>query len=125
MALKEKYQEVINLAQTNGVSDLQVNEQNQVLYVSGTAASDAVKQQIWSAYQKIDPDMRAGDMVLDIAVSESPGQSTYTVKSGDSLSKIATQYPNLTWQEIFQANKDQISDPDLIHPGQVLKIPAK
>ena len=125
MALKEKYQEVINLAQTNGVSDLQVIEQNQVLYVSGTVASDAEKQQIWSAYQKIDPDMRAGDMVLDISVAESPGQSTYTVKSGDSLSKIATQYPNLTWQEIFQANKDQISDPDLIHPGQVLKIPTK
>lgn len=125
MALKEKYQEVINLAQTNGVSDLKVNEQNQVLYVSGTAASEDVKQRIWSVYQKIDPDMRAGDMVLDIAVSENPNQQTYTVKSGDSLSKIATQYPDLTWQEIFQANKDQISDPDLIHPGQVLKIPAK
>ena len=125
MALKEKYTEVINLAEQSGVSDLKINEQNNVLYVSGTAASDDVKQKIWSAYQRIDPDMRAGDMVLDIQVTENPNQQTYTVKSGDSLSKIAGNYPGITWQEIFQANKDQISNPDLIHPGQVLKIPAK
>lgn len=125
MALKEKYNEVINLAEQSGVSDLKINEQNNVLYVSGTAASDDVKQKIWSAYQRIDPDMRAGDMVLDIQVTENPNQQTYTVKSGDSLSKIAGSYPGITWQEIFQANKDQISNPDLIHPGQVLKIPAK
>lgn len=125
MALKEKYNEVINLAEQSGVSDLKINEQNNVLYVSGTAASDDVKQKIWSAYQRIDPDMRAGDMVLDIQVTGNPNQQTYTVKSGDSLSKIAGNYSGITWQEIFQANKDQISNPDLIHPGQVLKIPAK
>lgn len=125
MALKEKYTEVLNLAEQNGVSDLKINEQNNVLYVSGTAPSDDAKQKIWSAYQRIDPDMRAGDMVLDIQVAEDAGQQTYTVKSGDSLSKIAGNYPGITWQEIFQANKDQISNPDLIHPGQVLKIPSK
>jgi len=125
MAIRDKYNEVINLAETSGVTDLKINEQNNVLYVSGTASSDDVKQKIWSAYQRIDPDMRAGDMVLDIAVSANPNQQTYTVKSGDSLSKIAGNYQGITWQEIFQANKDQISDPDLIHPGQVLKIPVK
>jgi nucleoid-associated protein YgaU len=124
MALREKYNEVINLAQSNGVSDLKVNEQNNVLYVSGSASSDEVKRKIWAAYEKIDPDMRAGDMVLDISVTATPGQQTYTVKSGDSLSKIAGNYSGITWQQIFEANKDQISDPNLIHPGQVLKIPA-
>jgi nucleoid-associated protein YgaU len=124
MALKEKYTEVINLAEQSGVSDLKINEQNNVLYVSGTATSDDVKQKIWSAYQRIDPEMRSGDMVLDIQVTENPNQQTYTVKSGDSLSKIAGNYRGITWQEIFQANKDQISDPDLIQPGQVLKIPV-
>lgn len=125
MAIKEKYNEVINLAQTNGVSDLKVNEQNNVLYLSGTALSEDVKRKIWAAYERIDPDMRSGDMVLDIAVTTNPNQQTYTVKSGDSLSKIAGNYTGLTWQEIFEANKDQISNPDLIHPGQVLKIPSK
>ena len=125
MAIREKYSEVIKLAESSGVSDLKVNEQNNVLYVSGTASSDEAKRKIWAAYEKIDPDMRSGDMVLDIKVTETPGQQTYTVKSGDSLSKIAGNYSGLTWQEIFEVNKDTISDPNLIHPGQVLKIPAK
>ncbi|HUH32364.1 MAG TPA: LysM peptidoglycan-binding domain-containing protein [Daejeonella sp.] len=125
MAIKEKYNEVITLAQTSGVSDLKVNEQNNVLYVSGTASSEDVKKKIWAAYERIDPDMRAGDMVLDISVTATAGQQTYTVKSGDSLSKIAGNYDGITWQQIFEANKDQISNPDLIHPGQVLKIPSK
>jgi nucleoid-associated protein YgaU len=51
---------------------------------------------------------------------------TYTVVGGDSLSKIAKHfYGNANrWREIFEANRDQISNPDLIKPGQVLKIPA-
>jgi nucleoid-associated protein YgaU len=52
---------------------------------------------------------------------------SYTVVSGDSLSKIAKKfYGNASaWNKIFQANKDTISNPDLIRPGQVLRIPAK
>lgn len=51
---------------------------------------------------------------------------TYTVVSGDTLSKIAKQfYGNANrWHDIFDANRDQISNPDLIRPGQVLKIPV-
>ena len=51
---------------------------------------------------------------------------TYTVKSGDSLSAIARQeYGDASaWRRIYEANRDQISDPDMIHPGQELKIPA-
>ena len=52
---------------------------------------------------------------------------SYTVVAGDSLSKIAKKfYGNANaWNRIFQANKDKISNPDLIRPGQVLRIPAK
>ena len=51
---------------------------------------------------------------------------TYTVVSGDSLSKIAKrEYGDAQqWRKIYDANRDQISNPDLIHPGQVLKIPS-
>lgn len=51
---------------------------------------------------------------------------TYTVVSGDSLSRIAKrEYGDATlWPRIFDANRDQIKNPDLIHPGQVLKIPS-
>ena len=50
----------------------------------------------------------------------------YTVQSGDSLSKIAQQQygDGKKWRAIFEANRDQISNPELIHPGQVLKIPT-
>ncbi|MEP6940067.1 MAG: LysM peptidoglycan-binding domain-containing protein [Rudaea sp.] len=51
---------------------------------------------------------------------------TYTVVAGDSLSKIAKKfYGNANaWKQIFEANRDKISNPDMIHPGQVLSIPA-
>ena len=52
---------------------------------------------------------------------------TYVVQKGDSLSKIAKhEYGNANdWRKIFEANRDIIKDPDLIHPGQTLKIPAE
>ena len=51
----------------------------------------------------------------------------YTVVKGDSLSKIARRFYGDTdeWRRIYEANKDQISNPDLIHPGQTIRIPAK
>ena len=52
--------------------------------------------------------------------------STYTVVAGDSLSKIAKKlYGDANqWKKIFEANRDVIKNPDLIHPGQVFKIPG-
>jgi nucleoid-associated protein YgaU len=57
--------------------------------------------------------------------STAPAQ-TYTVVKGDTLSKIAKDFLGNAnrWREIFDANRDQISNPDLIRPGQVLKLPA-
>jgi nucleoid-associated protein YgaU len=56
---------------------------------------------------------------------DQPIQREYTIKSGDSLSKIAKQYYGSAadWEKIYQANKDQIKNPNLIHPGQKIKIP--
>lgn len=123
MALQDKYATLIQQATSAGVSGLQVVEQNNVLYVTGTAPSSAVKDQIWSTYEKLDPEMRSGDMVLNISVAEGAEQE-YEVKAGDSLSKIAKNYPGLTWQKIYEANKDQIKNPDIIQPGWKLKIPS-
>lgn len=123
MALQDKYATLIQQATGAGVTGLQVVEQNNVLYVTGTAPSSAVKDQIWGTYEKLDPEMRSGDMVLNISVAEGAEQE-YEVKSGDSLSKIAKNYPGLTWQKIYEANKDQIKNPDIIQPGWKLKIPS-
>ncbi len=55
----------------------------------------------------------------------SGGPRTYVVKRGDSLSKIAKQmYGDMKlWKKIYEANRDKIKNPDLIHPGQELIIP--
>lgn len=60
------------------------------------------------------------------ASAPATGVQTYTVVPGDSLSKIAKQvYGNANdWKRIFDANRDQLSDPDRIRPGQILTIPT-
>jgi nucleoid-associated protein YgaU len=123
MALQDKYQELVQYASGNGVTNLSVVEQEGVLYVTCTAPTNQVKDQIWQIYEKIDPEMRSGDMVLNVTVDQSVPE-TYVVKSGDNLSKIAKNYSGVTWKAIYEANRDQLNDPDKIFPGQVLKIPV-
>ena len=121
--LRDKYQSLIAMAESNGVADLNIQEQDNVLHIHGTAPSEAVKQQLWDEYSRLDPDMRSGDVVMNLEVAAG-SEVFYTVVAGDSLSKIATKYPGVTWQKIFEANRDQIKNPDLIHPGQKLRIPS-
>jgi len=128
MATRDKYQSLIDLANQSGVSNLQVSEEGDVLHVSGTASSEEAKQKLWDEYNRIDPDMRSGDLVLSVEVGGGGGEGggeTYTVKSGDTLSKIGSHH-GVAWREIYEANKDVIGgDPDKIHPGQTLRIPRK
>lgn len=123
MDLKQKYNDLITYASQPLVQGLSIREENNVLYISGKAGK-AVKEKLWDMYSNIDPDMRAGDMVLDIQEEEGSNNSqTYEIKAGDSLSKIAQKYPHMTWQKIYDANKDTISDPNKIYPGQKIRIP--
>lgn len=122
MALQDKYAQLIQYASGNGVTNLSVVEQDGVLYVTCTAPSNQAKDELWKIYETIDPEMRSGDLVLNVTVDQSAVQ-TYEVKPGDNLSKIAGKYSGISWKDIFEANKDVIKDPDKIFPGQVLKIP--
>lgn len=63
----------------------------------------------------------------DTVPADTPAGTTYTVQKGDTLSAIAQQHYGKAsrWHAIFEANRDQLEDPDLIHPGQVLKLPAE
>ena len=121
MNLQDKYSALINYARQADVDNLSVREQDGVLNVSGSAPA-SVKDRIWDIYGQIDPDMRAGDMVLNIQETERKEQ-VYEIKSGDSLSKIAGKYPGMTWQKIYKANKDTIKTPAKIFPGQKIKLP--
>ena len=127
MKLQQKYEELIRAAKSSGVENLQVREQENVLYIDGQAPSQDVKQHLWDVYGKIDPNFRSADVVMNIAVSPrtpAPAMQEYEVVKGDNLTKIGKRY-GLSWKEIYEANKNIISDPDLIQPGWKLKIPHK
>lgn len=85
MALQDKYKQLIDAAKTAGVSGLQVREQNNVLYIDGTTSSGQVKDNLWNVYNKIDPDFRAGDLILNIDASAAAG----------TKAKVTTQSSNL------------------------------
>jgi nucleoid-associated protein YgaU len=129
MALREKYDHAIQTAK-NFRMDGSAQEKDGKLQFNGTVSSEAEKNAIWDALKTV-PDWR-NEVVADIKVSpkaaDAPPTSmkTYTVKAGDTLSKIARDYLGDAneYMRIFNANKDQLSDPDKIKPGQVLKIPA-
>jgi len=122
MSLQEKYQPLIDMANSAGISGLNITEGDGFIKIEGSAPSAEVKQQLWDEYGRIDPDYRSGDLVLNITAPEA-AENTYTVQSGDSLSKIGSKY-GVSWQKIFEANRDKISDPDKIYPGQELTIPS-
>jgi nucleoid-associated protein YgaU len=99
-------------------------ERDGKLYFKGTVNTQEEANKIWDAIKTI-PDW-PNEVVADIkATGAAPAQTTYTVKPGDSLSKIAKELLGNAnaYHDIFNANRDQLSDPDKIQPGQVLKIP--
>jgi nucleoid-associated protein YgaU len=123
MVLQQKYQELVNTAKSSGTANLKVREQNNVLYIDGEVPSEDAKQKLWDLYNKIDPDYRSGDLVMNLTVAGG-APTEYEVVKGDSLSKIGKKF-GIAWKEIYEANKNIISNPDLIQPGWKLKIPQK
>src|SRR5690606_2451791 len=123
-ALREKYTSLIQQLNSLGVAGLDIREQDNVLYIDGITASESDKENIWDTYNLIDPEYRSGDLVLNLAVSANSAEEEYEVKSGDNLTNIGRQY-GISWKEIFENNKDIISNPDLIQPGWKLRIPRK
>ncbi|MEQ1675918.1 MAG: SH3 domain-containing protein [Chitinophagaceae bacterium] len=86
MLVQNKYQGLINAATISGVADLQVREENGVLYIDGQAPTGAVKDMLWSEYDKIDPNFLSGDLVMNINVT-----STAPV----TKAKVTTEKSNL------------------------------
>lgn len=86
MALQDKYAELISKANSLGITNLSVKEQNNVLYIDGEVPNGESKDQLWSVYNKIDPDFRSGDLILNVNVSPNAPSSKY---------KVITQSTNL------------------------------
>lgn len=86
MALQDKYRQLVDAATASGVTALQVREQDSILYIDGEAPSGDVKDKLWDIYGKIDPDFRAGDVVMNINVS---------AMAVGSRAKVTTEKSNL------------------------------
>jgi len=126
MGLRDKYAYAIQTAK--GKFDGSAQEKDGKLYFTGTVKSDAEANEIWNAIKTI-PDWRT-DIIADIKVVAPPAAAaaaakTYTVKAGDTLSAIAkAQLGDANaYMKIFDVNKDQLTDPNKIKPGQVLRLP--
>lgn len=127
--LKGKYQSVLQLIQNEGVSVQNLHQQDGKLFIKGLAPSLEAANKVWDEIKRINPALN--DIIADFPVDVSLQQQhsdvrTYKVRTGDTLSKISQQvYGSANqYMKIFEANRDQLSDPDKIRVGQELKIPA-
>src|SRR5262245_52462407 len=119
--LKQKYQTVLNTIEQQNVRLQNLHVEGDKLVIKGTAPSQQAKDAIWNQIKLTDPDN--SDLMADITV-EAPQQraaavggatsagQTYTVKSGDTLSKISQQFygSSSEYMRIFYANRDKLSD---------------
>jgi nucleoid-associated protein YgaU len=131
MGLRDKYNQAIQVAKGFGMEG-QAEERDGKLYFKGTTKTQDEANKIWDAIKTVADWPK--EIVADIQASAKAGAatasapaagSTYTVVQGDTLSKIAQELLGKAsaYTKIFEANRDQLSDPDKIKPGQVLKIP--
>ncbi len=124
MAVKAKYQAVLDLGQTLNIQNGDVQEENGLLKVVGTANTPYEKNLLWDKIKEIGGE-NPTDIMANIAVADATVFHRHTVKSGETLGKIALQYYGKAakYNDIFKANSDILKNPDLIHPDQELIIP--
>ena len=123
--LKEKYNSVLELGKSLNVKAGDIQEEGGKLKLKGVALYQHDKDLLWDAIKSV-PGWE-NEVVADVKVENHDIYGIYTVKSGDNLSKISKKYlddPN-RYKDIFNLNKDILKNPDLIQPGQKLKIPNK
>jgi nucleoid-associated protein YgaU len=123
MALADKYGDVLGLAQQLGVKDGNWKEEGGKIKLWGKTQYQLDANLLWDKIKE-----HSGwenEVVADIQASDTSVFGKYTVKSGDTLSAISKKFLGSAnrYMDIFNANKDQLSDPDKIKVGQTLTIP--
>ena len=132
--LTNKYRSVIDgITQEPGAQLQNVNIENGKLLIRATVPSDAANNRVWDKIKQVDPgysDLTAnitsqGQTDTQESTRSRSAEQTYTVQSGDTLSKISKHFYGdaSQYQRIFEANRDKLNNPDQIAVGQVLTIP--
>ena len=139
--LKTKYAAVLDTIKQKGVVLAHLNMQDDKLFMEGAAPSEDIKNDVWNQIKAVDATY--SDLICNLTVDSSlpqpaaPAPSpeaapeaaaprTYTVKPGDTLSGIAKEFygHGSEYMKIFNANKDKLTNPDVIRDGEELVIPA-
>lgn len=122
--VKAKYQSVLDLGEELKIQNGDVKEENGQLHIHGTANTQYEKNLLWDKIKEIGGE-NPSDLVADIKVADTSVYARHTVSSGESLNKIAKHYYKdpMKYNAIFEANRDKLDNPDMIHPGQDLVIP--
>jgi nucleoid-associated protein YgaU len=119
-ALKRKYQPVLDVLAKEDATIDAVDLAGEQLHIKATVVSDASKNHVWDAIKAVDPNYT--DLKHEITIAQ--GEQTYTVKPGDSLSKISKLYYGDANAYMKIAKANDLADPDKIKVGQQLRIPA-
>ena len=124
MSLQVKYSPVLALAQELKLQSLDVKEEAGKLKLSGTANTQYEKNKIWDKIKEVGGEGQT-EVNADIKVLNTEYFHLHTVENGESLSKISKHYYKDAnkYMQIFNANKDQLTNPDMIKVGQKIKIP--
>lgn len=124
MSAQQRYQPVLSLAQQLNMQDTRVEEKDGKLNVWGTVETQYEKNKLWDEIKRIGGEQPV-DLMADIKVNNNDYYHKHTVQSGESLSKIAGHYYEdvMKYNQIFEANRNILKDPDMIQPGQELVIP--
>ena len=134
--LRQKYSSVLTTADQQQIQFHHLHVEDNKLFIKGTAPSEDAKNKFWDQIKLVNPN--ADDITVDINVDASRAQAatvgggsqggqTYTVKAGDTLTKISKQFygDSNEYMRIFYANRETLKDPDKIQAGQELRIPAE
>lgn len=127
--LKGKYQTALTVADQQHIQFTDLHVEDGKLIIRGVAPSEDAKNAFWDQVKLADANF--SDLVADLSVTEQAQENqaqqgeTYTVQSGDTLSKIAKHFYGDAneYMRIFYANRDQLDDPNKIQVGQELTIP--
>lgn len=124
MSAKEKYQSVLELGEKLQIQNGNVTMDGDTLKIKGEAKTQYEKNLLWDEIKAVGGD-NPSDILANITVADESVYHRHTVQKGESLSKIAKHYYGdpMKYKQIFEANTNILSNPDLIHPDQELVIP--
>ena len=123
MALKDKYKELLDLAARLPVRSMEVKEEAGKLHINGSTTYQLDKNLLWGKIKSYEN--WGNEVAADIRIEQTDILGVYTVQGGDTLSKIAKIFLGEAkrYTDIFNLNKDTLTNPDLIRVGQKLRIP--